>query len=175
MPTKYIRSQSSFIVFHNSYQHRETAIKCLGVDKLIHSAGFVHFHLDNEVLEADCYGFSESLDSYPRPDDDKEILNAIGVENTHSSVEHAKYIICRSKVFVFSNNLDHDTIAKGVFCGEKDCESAGFVKFSSYPNGKLNIQCYGESTSLGVSSKKEDYKSVAKFIKLTESDLFFNK
>lgn len=170
MPTKYIRNQSRFLVFHNSCQHREMAIKTLGYDALIHGAGFMRLALVGGQIEAECYGNSESLNKKPRHDDHVNILKAIGVEN-ETIVEHAKYVIWRGKVVVFSNELEHKQVAHAAFHGYEDCESAGFIKFLVHPSGKVKVQCYGDSMSLGVSASKEDYKAVAKLMELPEDIL----
>lgn len=172
MQTKYIRNQFRFIVFPDSCQHREMAIKCLGADKLIHGAGFMRLKFENEKIVAECYGESESLRIKPRRDDNVAILKAIGVENPDDEVmQHAKYIIYRGKVVVFSNELEHKSIAEGAF-KSTDCESAGFVKFLAHPSGKIKVQTYGESSSLGVSSKKDDNKLVAELMEIPENMLF---
>lgn len=172
MKTKYIRNQSRFIVFPDSCQHREMAIKCLGPDKLIHGAGFMNLVFENDTITANCYGHSESLNVHPRRDDNTTILKAIGVENPDENVEHAKYVIWRGKAIVFSNELEHKKVAEGAFYGSSDCESAGFVKFLVHPSGKVKVQCYGESTSLGVSAKKEDNKDIAELMDLPENMIF---
>lgn len=172
MSTKYIRNQSRFIVFPNSSQHRETAIRALGPDKLIHGAGFMRLNFDGEKIQAECYGHSESLNKKPRRDDSEHILNAIGVEHD-KLVEHAKYVISRGKAVVFSNELQHKQVAEGTFYLNPNYESAGFVKFLVHPSGKVKIQCYGESTSLGLGSNKEDYKAIAKLMEISE-DLIFH-
>lgn len=173
MLTKYIRNQSHFLVFSDSLQHRATAIKTLGRDKIIHGAGFVRLVFNGEKIQAECYGYSESLSREPRHDDHIHILNAIGVENDNE-VEHAKYVVHHGKVVVFSNELEHKQVAKGAFYDNTSCESAGFVKFLVHPSGKVKIQCYGESTSLGVSNNKEDYKVVARLMEISE-DIVFNE
>lgn len=173
MQTKYIRNQSRFIVFPENCQHREMAFKCLGPQRLIHGAGFVRLKLENEKIVAECYGHSESLNVHPRRDDSVTMLKEIGIENPEdNNVPHAKYVIYRGKVIVFSNDLEHKAIAEGAFYGALDCESAGFVKFLAHPSGKIKVQCYGESTSLGVSSKKDDNKLVAELMEIPESLLF---
>ena len=172
MKTKYIRNQFRFIVFPESCQHREMAIKCLGPDKLIHGAGFMRLVFEEDKIKAQCYGESESLRIAPRRDDNTAILKAIGVENAEEEVDHAKYIVWRGKVIVFSNELEHKTIAEGSFYGSSDCESAGFVKFLMHPSGKIKAQCYGESTSLGITAKKEDNKLIAELMEIPENMLF---
>lgn len=172
MTTKYIRNQSRFVIFPDSCQHREMAIKCLGPDKLIHSAGFMRLVFNGEKIEAQCYGHSESLNREPRRDDNVTIIKSIGVENPEENVEHAKYVIWRGKVVIFSNELEHKTVAEGAFYGSSDCESAGFVKFLVHPSGKVKVQCYGESMSLGVSSKKEDNTAIAKLMEIPEDMIF---
>lgn len=173
MQTKYIRNQSRFIIFPESCQHREMAVKCLGPDKLIHGAGFMRLTFIDNKIEAQCYGHSESLNRVPRRDDNTTMLSCIGVENQgDDEVQHAKYIIRRGKVIVFSNELEHKKVSEGAFYGSTDCESAGFVKFLAHPSGKIKIQCYGESTSLGISSRKEDSKEIAKLMELPENILF---
>lgn len=172
MQTKYIRNQFRFIVFPDSCQHREMAIKCLGADKLIHGAGFMRLKFENEKIVAECYGESESLRIKVRRDDNVTIVKAIGVENPDDEVmQHAKYIIYRGKVVVFSNELEHKSIAEGAF-KSTDCESAGFVKFLAHPSGKIKVQCYGESSSLGIGSKKDDNKLVAELMEIPENMLF---
>jgi hypothetical protein len=172
MATKYIRNQSRFVVFPNSSQHRQTAIKGLGPDKLIHGAGFMRLIFDGEKIQAECYGHSESLNKVPRRDDHIHILNSIGVEND-SEVQYAKYVILRGKAVVFCNELNHKEVAEGAFYGSTNCESAGLVKFLVHPSGKIKIECLGESTSLGVSSNKEDYKAIAQLMEIRE-ELIFN-
>lgn len=171
MQTKYIRNQSRFIVFPDSCQHREMAVKALGRDKIIHGAGFMRLKFVENNIEAECYGESESLNRGPRRDDCEHILKAIGVEN-EEMVEHAKYVMWRGKAVVFSNELEHKTVAEAAFHGYSDCEHAGFVKFLVHPSGKVKVQCYGESMGLGVSASKEDYKIIAKLMELPEEMLF---
>lgn len=173
MSTKYIRNQHRFIVFPNSSQHLETARKGISPDALIHGAGFMRLIFDGEKLSAQCYGESESLSKKPRHDDHTAILKSIGVENQDDNeVEHAKYIIWRDKVVVFSNDLEHKKVAEGAFYGPTECDSAGFVKFLVHPSGKVKIQCYGESTSLGISHRKDDNKAIAKLMELPQDILF---
>lgn len=173
MPTKYIRNQHRFIVFPDSAQHRETARKGISPDALIHGAGFMRLVFDGEKLSAQCYGESESLNRKPRHDDHIAILKSIGVENQDDSeVEHAKYLVWRDKVVVFSNDLEHKKVAEGAFYGKTNCDSAGFIKFLVHPSGKVKIQCYGESTSLGVSAKKEDNQLVAELMQLSPDMIF---
>ena len=76
------------------------------------------------------------------------------------------------KFIVFSNSLEHKKVAQGAFFGSTDCESAGFVKFLVHPSGKIKIQCYGESISLGISSRKDDNKAIAKLMELPEHTMF---
>lgn len=171
MATKYIRNQFKFLVFHESIQHREMAVKSLGRDALIHSAGFIKLLLEDEKIKAQCYGESESLSKKPRRDDNENILKAIGVEN-QEEVEHAKYVIWRGKAVVFSNELEHQKVAQAAFHGYEDCESAGFVKFLYHPSGKIKVQCYGESMSLGVSARKEDYKTIANLMEIPQEMVF---
>jgi hypothetical protein len=170
-PTKYIRNQHRFIVFPDSCQHREMAIKALGPDKLIHGAGFMRLGFNEGKIEADCYGHSESLNKYPRHDDHEAILKGIGVEND-SEVEHAKYISWRGKVIVFCNELEHKAVAEAAFFGSTDCESAGFVKFIPRDDGTIKLQCYGESMSLNVGSSPDDVKAIADLMELPENVIF---
>jgi hypothetical protein len=172
MKTKYIRNQSRFVVFPESSQHRETAIKGLGPDKLIHGAGFCRLVFDGEKIGAECYGHSESLNREPRRDDYIHILNSIGVQND-TEVEYAKYVVFRGKAVVFYHELDHKKVAEGAFYGSTNCESAGFVKLTVEPNGKIKIECKGESESLGVSANEGDYKAIAKLMEIPE-ELIFN-
>lgn len=169
--TKYIRNQHRFLVFPDSCQHRNMAIQALGPDKLIHGAGFMRLKLIDGKIEAECYGHSESLNRKPRRDDKDEILKGIGVEN-EGEVEHAKYVSWRGKVIVFCNELEHKTVAQAAFFGKTDCESAGFVKFIPRDDGTIKVQCYGESTSLGVSASADDNIAVAKLMELPEAILF---
>lgn len=173
MATKYIRNQSRFIVFHENCQHRDMAIKAFGPDKLIHGAGFTRLALVDGHIKAECYGESISLDVEPRRDDHEHMLLSIGVENPDvDDIEHAKYVIWRGNAVVFSNNLEHKTVAEAAFMGSIDCESAGFVKFLvHHKTGKIKIQCYGESMSLGASSNKEDYKVLAELMRLSPDTL----
>ena len=173
MTTKYIRNQSRFIVFHENCQHRDMAIKVFGPDKLIHGAGFTKLVLVDGQITADCYGKSISLDVEPRRDDHQHMLLSIGVENPDGDeVEHAKYVIWRGNAVVFSNELEHKSVAEAAFLGSIDCESAGFVKFLiNHNTGKIKIQCYGESMSLGASSSKDDYKELADLMSLSHDTL----
>lgn len=176
MKTKYIRNQSCFMVFPESCQHREMAIKCLGSDKLIHGAGFMFLKVINDKIEAECYGHSISLNKSPRHDDNITILKSIGVENLNQNevVESAKYVIFNNKAVVFSNQLEHKKVAENTFYKLSDCKSAGLVKFTSKPNGKINIQCYGESANLGLSAQKEDIMVIANLMDIPENILFFS-
>lgn len=175
MQTKYIRNQHRFIVFHNSCQHREMAIKALGPDKLIHGAGFMRLKVSAGEINAECYGHSESLNKKPRHDDKVHILKAIGVENGEENVDHAKYVIWRGKVVIFGNELEHKTVAQAAFMGREDCESAGFVKFIPRSDGKIKIQCYGESMSLGISVQENDNKAIAKLMEIPEDLIFVSQ
>lgn len=169
MQTKYIRNQHRFIVFTPSCQHRDMAIKALGPDKLIHGAGFMRLDFDGEKISADCYGMSESLRKSPRHDDKTAILKSIGVENPNDDlVPHAKYVIRRGRAVVFYNELDHDQVAKAAYMGSTDCDSAGFVKFLVHPSGKVKVQCYGESMSLGISANANDYKIIADLMEIPD-------
>lgn len=173
MQTKYIRNQHRFIVFHPSCQHRDMAVQALGHDKLIHGAGFMRLNFDGERITAQCYGVSESLRKGPRPDDHTAILKSIGVENQDDElVTHAKYVIRRGKAVVFYNEIEHAQVAKAAYMGSMDCDSAGFVKFLAHPSGKIKVQCYGESMSLGVSSKPDDYKIIAELMEIPADWIF---
>lgn len=113
------------------------------------------------------------MNRFTRRDDNRTMLACIGVENQgDNEVPYAKYVIRRGKVIVFSNEIEHKKVAEGAFYGSIDCESAGFVKFLAHPSGKIKIQYYGESTSLGISSRKEDSKEIAKLMELPENILF---
>lgn len=171
MKTKYIRNQFKFIVFHNSCQHRETAIKGFGPDKLIHGAGFVRFDVVDGKIQADCYGHSESLNKGPRHDDPEKLINALGI---NSDVGDAKYVIWRGKVVVFSHELDHTTIASASFMERTDCESAGFVKFDVNEQGKVVISCYGDNVMPGISAKPDDYKDIAHLLEFPEDTFVIN-
>lgn len=170
MPTKYIRNQTRFLVFHEKIVHRELAIRALGRDKIIHGAGFVKLFLHDEKIQAKCYGESESLGKGVRRDDHTQILNAIGVEN-NNEVEHAKYIIWRGKAVIFSNELEHKEVAEAAFFGSYDCESAGFIKFIYTAAGKVKVHCYGESMSIGASAQKGDDKVIAELLEIPQKDL----
>lgn len=174
MPTKYIRHQTRFLVFSDSIQHRELAIKAIGPDKIIHGAGFMRLNLTDKAIEAVCYGESVSLKTTPRRDDHSSILSAIGVEND-DEVEHAKYVIWRGKVVVFSNTFEHKAVAEAAFLGSSDCDSAGFIKFIFTAAGKIKVHCYGESMSIGVSAQKNDDKKIAELMEIQESDLHISK
>lgn len=174
MPTKYIRHQSCFVVFHEKIVHSEMAHRLLGRDKLIHGAGFIKLFLDEGKIQANCYGKSESLRVGTRRDDHTHILNAIGIEND-DEVEHAKYVIWRGKAVVFSNEFEHKAVAEAAFLGSSDCESAGFIKFIFTAAGKVKVHCYGESMSLGVSSQPKDFRTIADLMGLPESTLHFSK
>lgn len=174
MKTKYIRHKMTFIVFPESCQHREMAVKAFGVGMLIHGAGFCRLEFKDDQIQADCYGKSESLNKSPRRDDKEQMLSAIGVENDNF-VEHAKYVIWRGKAVVFSQTLSHDAVAKAAFLGRTDCDSAGFVKFIKRSDGKIKVQCYGESTSLNVSAKEEDYKLLANLMEIPEQLIFIKQ
>lgn len=174
MQTKYIRNQHRFIVFHPSCQHREMAVKALGPDKLIHGAGFMRLNFDGVKIAAECYGMSESLRKSPRHDDKIAILKGIGVENQDDDelVPHAKYVIRRGRAVVFYNELEHADVARAAYMGSTDCDSAGFVKFLPHSSGKIKVQCYGESMSLGISSKSDDYKIIAELMEIPEELVF---
>jgi len=174
MPTKYIRHQSRFVVFHEKIVHSEMAHRLFGRDKLIHGAGFIKLFLDDGQVKANCYGESESLRVGTRRDDHTHILDAIGVEN-EGDVEHAKYVIWRGKAVVFSNDLEHKAVAEAAFLGSSDCESAGFIKFIFTTAGKVKVHCYGESMSLGVSSQPKDFRTIADLMGIPEANLHFSK
>lgn len=172
MKTKYIRNQHRFIVFPSTLQHREMARKCLGENKIIHGAGFMFLFFEDNKIKADCYGTSESLKVSPRRDDCTVILKSIGVENPEDNeVQHAKYIIYRDNVIVFNEEIEHKNVAMGAF-NSTNCESAGFVKFLVHLSGKIKVQCYGESSSLGIQSRKDDYKLVAELMEIPEGIIF---
>lgn len=170
MPTKYIRHQSRFVVFHEKIVHSEMAHRLFGRDKLIHGAGFINLFLDEDKIQANCYGKSESLRVGTRRDDHTHILNAIGVEN-NDEVEHAKYVIWRGKTVIFSNELEHKSVAEAAFLGSSDCESAGFIKFIFTAAGKIKVHCYGESMSIGASAQKGDDKTIAELMEIPQDIL----
>ena len=170
MPTKYIRHQSRFVVFHEKIVHSEMAHRLFGRDKLIHGAGFIKLFLDEDKIQANCYGKSESLRVGTRRDDHTHILNAIGVEN-NDEVEHAKYVIWRGKPVIFSNELEHKAVAEAAFLGSSDCESAGFIKFIFTATGKIKVHCYGESMSIGASAQKGDDKTIAELMEIPQASL----
>lgn len=164
---KYIRSQHRFLAFSDSLVHREIAINVLGRNILIHGAGFVKFSVNEGVIEADCFGESESLSKGVRRDDHTKILEGLGVENPNTEVEHAKYVIVHGRVVVFSNEIEHAAVLKGSFFGNTDVESAGFVKFLPLQNGGIKVQVYGESISIGASHRKEDAALIAELFSIS--------
>lgn len=171
MPTKYIRNQSRFIVFHEKIVHKQMAVRALGPDKLIHGAGFVKFFVLGDKIQVKCYGHSESLNKKVRSDDHQHILHAMAVENK-KEVAPAKYIIWRGKAVIFSNDLEHKAILQAAFLGTSDCESAGFIKFVYMDDGTIDIQCSGDVESVGASAQKDDYKTIAELLEIPESSLY---
>ena len=78
-------------------------------------------------------------------------------------MDKAKYIAFEymgtETIVVFPCWLNHANVARDL-CPNKDLRlSAGRVDFY-LEDGKLNIQCYGSSTSLNLSSRPEDAKLV---------------
>lgn len=149
------------------------AVRALGPDKLIHGAGFVKMFVLNDKIQTKCYGHSESLNKKVRSDDHQHILHAMGVENK-KEVAPAKYIIWRGKAVIFSNDLEHKTIAQAAFLGSSDCESAGFIKFIYTDDGKINIQCSGEAPCVGSAAQKDDYKTIAELLEIPEASLLIH-
>lgn len=80
----------------------------------------------------------------------------------------AKYIISGHKVpVVFSELQQHSTVARALF-GNQEIVGAGFVHVT--PSGKF--KCFGESISLGVSSRgPEDSKILNSMLGAAEDDL----
>ncbi len=168
MKTKYIRAQYKFVVFPDSIQHRDCARKIFGPDILIHGAGFMSLFAEKGLINANCYGYSESLDVNSRHDDGKEILNRLGIEND-KEVSYAKYVRSKNVVVVFSSELSHETVANAVL--NNTAESAGLVKILMADGGKIKIQCCGSSESLGLSPNEKDKKYIASLFQLENYEI----
>jgi len=82
--------------------------------------------------------------------------------------QRAKYIISERGVpVVFSELQQHGNVAHALF-GNQEIVGAGFVIVT--PSGKY--KCFGESISLGVSSRgKEDSKILNNMLGAPEDDL----
>lgn len=65
-----------------------------------------------------------------------------------------KYVRKGNMIEIFPESIPHH-----IYGNKKDIQSAGFVNISSQ-DGKILIECYGESTSIGVASKGEEDASL---------------
>lgn len=75
---KYIRMGDNFIVFSDNMVHREEATKQGWPERLVHSAGFVCYDIDeNGKIEAICNGDSFSLKIGSRADDSEALTEQL--------------------------------------------------------------------------------------------------
>lgn len=160
-PAKYIRNSKLFLAFSNNFVHSEVARKVLGYNTLIHGAGFVSFSIVNGFLIADCFGHSESLQVEPRYDDDKSILNAIGIQTENKLDAYAHYIITSYNTLVFSNEIPHKQVMDTVLSGYTAI-GAGRVSFSVV-NNKIHIDCHGSADDI------ESYPCIDDNVSLVDS------
>jgi len=70
--------------------------------------------------------------------------------------DHPKYVVTKDgEMIIFSSLLNHSQF-KGL-----NPISAGFISFGTNGKGAITVQCYGESVSLDIKSRRETDELIA--------------
>ena len=79
-----------------------------------------------------------------------------------NKMDKLKYVVDDCKTFlIFHHTVVHRDVARHLM-GEP--VGAGFCKLRADKSGKIDVECWGESVSLDIKSRKEDQKIISEHI-----------
>lgn len=96
-------------------------------------------------------------------------------------MDYGKYIIGKvgaiERIVMFDAGQDHGVMATALFGGHDYIVAAGQIRILMHAGqGKIKVQCFGESVSIGISSRPdEDAELAAEMLGIDPDDLATNE